>query len=76
MTVLVCLTMAYQVRNFDHFLKFQLTGLQLNEVNCMQYLHVQCISLNQTSVNQTFRKWVGCEYLAPIQDNSSLSQLL
>ena len=29
------ITMAYQVRNLDHFLKFQLTGFQLSEINCI-----------------------------------------
>ena len=29
------ITMAYQVRNLDHFLKFRLTGFRLSELNCM-----------------------------------------
>ena len=35
-------------------------------------LMLQLISLNQNSVNRNFRKWVGCEALALIQDNGSL----
>ena len=27
------------------------------------------ISLNRNPVNRNFRKWFGCEALAPIQDN-------
>ena len=44
----------------------------INFVACMHGLKVQWISLNWTPVNQTFRKWVGCEALAPIQDSGSL----
>ena len=33
---------------------------------------IQLISLNWNPVNRNFRKWVGCEALAPIQDNGSL----
>ena len=33
---------------------------------------VQLISLNRNLVNRNFRKWAGCEALAPIQDNVSL----
>ena len=34
---------------------------------------IQLISLNRNPVNRNFRKWVGCEALAPIQDNGPLS---
>ena len=30
---------------------------------------LQLISFNRNPVNRNFRKWVGCEALAPIQDN-------
>ena len=39
-----------------------------------KYIHVQLISLNWNLVNRNFRKCVGCEALAPIQDNGSLSE--
>ena len=29
------ITMAYQVRNLDHFPKFRLTGFQLSEFDCI-----------------------------------------
>ena len=35
-------------------------------------IYIQLISLNWNLVNRNFRKWVGCEALAPIQDNGSL----
>ena len=44
---------------------------EINLLN-LEQLHVQLISLNRNPVNRNFRKWVGCEALAPIQDNGSL----
>ena len=35
-------------------------------------IYIQLISLNWNLVNWNFRKWVGCEALAPIEDNGSL----
>ena len=42
-------------------------------LHCLSQFHfitlqVQLISLNRNPVNWNFRKWVGCEALAPIQD--------
>ena len=40
--------------------------------NIIMLHNIQLISLNRNPVNRSFRKWVGCEALAPIQDNGSL----
>ena len=50
----------------------QSSPLGFRPFGCMRHLYVQLISLNQNQVNRNFRKWVGCEALAPIQDNGSL----
>ena len=39
---------------------------------CCRAGSIQLISLNWNPVNRDFRKWVGCEALAPIQDNGLL----
>ena len=35
-------------------------------------MELQSTPFNRNPVNRNFRKWVGCEALAPIQDNGSL----
>ena len=37
--LLSVITMAYQVRNLDQFLKFLLTGFQLSEFDCKSRIH-------------------------------------
>ena len=41
-------------------------------IHTHSYYNIQSTPFNRNPVNRNFRKWVGCEALAPIQDNGSL----